>query len=75
MRYAHGIWQDVATPCVLLPEYGSQVPAIPAWTVGGDDLERAFLWGALQAAWAQHKFYLDANGQLRPIGRKVEDHR
>jgi hypothetical protein len=66
------IWQDVASPCVTLPDYGMQVPAIPDWTVGGCELERAFLWGSLQAEWARLGFILCPDGRLKAKGRLIE---
>lgn len=69
MDYAGtAIWQDVATPCVSLPEYGGQVPAIPASAIGDDELERAFLWGSLQAAWGRCGFHLRTDGTLEAMG-------
>jgi hypothetical protein len=69
MRYTGTpIWQDVASPCVTLPEYGAQVPALPADAVGENELERAFLWGALQAEWRACGFWLDERGRLEAIG-------
>jgi hypothetical protein len=62
------IWQDVASPCVTLPEVLPAVFALPLSSIGGKRMEQAFIWAGLQRGFEECGFRLWSDGTLEVIG-------